>query len=79
MAIQREWFEAQNETIERLQAENEKLVEALTECVEWLDNAPFDYSNGITYQGSDEGDVLGWNGHTKIVNQARAALAAAKG
>ena len=44
------------------------------EMVMWLENADFDYSNGNTCNGVDEGNVLGWNAHSKIVNKAKALM-----
>ena len=61
--------------IDELQAETARLREALGEVIDWLENAPFDYRNGVTHNGIDEGHIYGWKGHNEIVKEANAALA----
>jgi len=51
-----------------------QLRAALERCVNWLEHAPFDYSNGNTACGVDEGNVRGWEGHKQVVDAAKAAL-----
>jgi hypothetical protein len=51
-----------------------KLEAALKEGIDWLENAPISYSNGVTYNGVDEGDVLGWKGHSEVVKIMQEAL-----
>ena len=55
--------------------ENRKLKEVLEECLQWLENAPFDYSNGNVSQGVDEGEYYGGRGHVALVNKIRQVLA----
>ncbi len=55
------------------------LLEACEAAYEWLENAPLDYSNGVTHQGVDEGNVLGWRYHNELMAQLQAAIAKAKG
>lgn len=50
------------------------LADALRELIEWMDNAPFDYSNGNEAQGIDEGNVYGWRSHKILVNKAKRLL-----
>jgi hypothetical protein len=59
---------------EEAEKELAHLQNALRACVDWLDNAPFDYSNGNAMCGVDEGNVRGWEGHQAIVNNAKLAL-----
>ena len=47
---------------------------ALKECLDWLENAPFDYHNGNSACGVDEGNVWGWEGHSAIVKKIKNAL-----
>lgn len=49
---------------------------ALQEAVEWLDQAPFDYSNDVTDSTgmTDEGNVRGWNAHGKMVEKFKILL-----
>jgi len=63
-----------HESAEALQAENERLRASLMDVIMWLENAPFDYSNGNVCNGIDEGNVQGWNGHGEVIDAAKAAL-----
>jgi hypothetical protein len=54
--------------------ENKKLKEVLKECLEWLENAPFDYSNGNVEQGIDEGEYYGGRGHSALVEKIKSVL-----
>jgi len=63
----------QNE-IATLTAQVERLTKALTACFEWLENAPFDYNNGNTHEGIDEGNVLGWQTHASLMEIVLHAL-----
>lgn len=54
--------------------ENRKLKEVLEECLQWLENAPFDYSNGNTCQGIDEGEYYGGRGHAALVEKIKQVL-----
>jgi hypothetical protein len=58
----------------KLAAERNELREALTACFEWLENAPFDYNNGNTHEGIDEGNVLGWQTHASLMEIVLHAL-----
>jgi len=67
----------QNRPIEdALRAEAERLRLAAKEALEWLKNAPFDYSNGVKDSTGtlDEGNVYGWQGHGEIVEKLEKAL-----
>ena len=52
----------------------EQMMKAATSALTWLENAPVNYSNGVAHNGVDEGSVRGWEGHTAVVNELRAAL-----
>jgi hypothetical protein len=67
MIIDEQFAEAQDKEIAKLRA-------ALERCVDWLENAPFDYSNGNVACGVDEGNVRGQEGHKQVVDSAKAAL-----
>ncbi len=71
MIIDEEWEQARDKQISDLRA-------ALERCVQWLENASFDYSNGNTACGVDEGNVLGWEGHKDVVDAAKNALSSCK-
>jgi len=60
--------------IANLQKQNKDLTDALREVVEWLDNAPLDYSNGVEAFGVDEGNVRGWKAHKEMVNKFKQLL-----
>ena len=60
--------------IERVRAISNKQRAALVACVDWLDNAPIDYSNGVTHNGIDEGNILGWKAHNEITKAAKRAM-----
>ena len=68
------WRNQETERVQELLKENVNLRAALVECVEWLDNAPLDYSNGVTHNGIDEGNVRGWQAHSEIVKAGKIAL-----
>lgn len=53
----------------------ETLAAAVQSALDWLENAPIDYSNGVTHDGHDEGNVRGWEGHEKLVAELKLALA----
>lgn len=53
----------------------ERLAEATQSALDWLENAPIDYRNGVEHNGIDEGNVSGWKFHNELVEQLRAALA----
>lgn len=59
-----------------LERANAKLSSACREALTWLENAPLDYSNGVTDPTGtmDEGNVRGWQGHEQIVNSLKRAL-----
>ena len=93
MIIDEEWEQARDKQIADLRAnytvlEHElayqeekvlpKLRAALERCVEWLEHAPFDYSNGNTACGVDEGNIRGWEGHKQVVDAAKTALSSCK-
>jgi hypothetical protein len=67
MIIDEQFAEAQDKEIAKLRA-------ALERCVDWLEHAPLDYSNGNTACGVDEGNIRGWEGHKQVVDAAKAAL-----
>jgi len=46
----------------------------LREVLEFLEQAPFDFRNGVEHQGCDEGNVLGWRIHAEIVDKIRTVL-----
>lgn len=48
-----------------------ELEDTLKEVLEWLENAPLDYSNGVTHNGMDEGNVRGWEGHNDLVEKIK--------
>ena len=62
-----------------LRKEKAELIDCVDDMVRWLDNAPFDYSNGNTSQGSDEGDYYGWKAHEELVSKAKALMQKMKG
>lgn len=55
--------------------EIQNLRAVLAEALDWLENAPISYSNGNTYNGFDEGDVIGGQMHDKLVEKIKTALA----
>jgi len=57
------------------QVEIERLTTGLLrEVLEFLEEAPFDFRNGVEHQGMDEGNVLGWRVHSEIVDKIRTVL-----
>lgn len=50
------------------------MIKAIQYALDWLDNAPINYENGVTYMGIDEGEVLGRKGHMEITNALRDAI-----
>jgi hypothetical protein len=67
MIIDEQFAEAQDKEIAKLRA-------ALERCVDWLEHASFDYSNGNKACGVDEGNVRGWECHKQVVDAAKSAL-----
>ena len=57
---------------------SEKLLEACKAAKDWLEHAPIDYSNGVTHQGMDEGNVLGWRYHGELIEQLSAVIGEAE-
>jgi hypothetical protein len=49
---------------------------ALTEAIDYLDTAPFNYANGVTAPGdmSDEGTIKGAIAHDNLIKRLREAL-----
>jgi len=62
----------------RLQTENAGARKVIESLVDWMENAPLDYSNGNVGQGTDEGSYYGWKGHKAEVDKAKTFLAAHK-
>lgn len=56
--------------------EADKLADALRNIVDWMEKAPFDYSNGnVSPDGAiDEGNFYGWRGHKEVVDNAKFIL-----
>ena len=67
MIIDEEWEELRDKKFLQLYG-------VLERCLEWLENAPFDYSNGNEYCGIDEGNVRGWEGHKELIDAIRTVL-----
>ena len=63
---------------EKAEAELEAVEQAARNALDWLNKAPFDYSNGNTDPTGtiDEGSVRGWQGHKEVTNTLSAALKA---
>ncbi len=51
-----------------------KLREILSDTLLFLNEAPFDFSNGVTHEGFDEGNVLGWKSHEQLVSELETTL-----
>lgn len=51
-----------------------ELFAALEEVHDWLTRAPLDYSNGVSHMGTDEGNVIGWHEHKKLVTKLEELL-----
>jgi hypothetical protein len=47
---------------------------AAREAYEFLTRASFDFSNGNTAQGVDEGEVIGWKAHNEVCSKLAALL-----
>ena len=57
-------------------AKRERLQKELQKAIDWLERAPFDYSNGNTDSTGtiDEGNVYGWQAHHQLVEELKAAI-----
>lgn len=65
---------AVQEMIQQLQSSIAKKQNALAKVLDWLENAPIDYSNGNTFDGVDEGEVRGWRAHNQLIEIVKAAM-----
>ena len=63
-----------NPTGDRLRKTVDEMRQAIESVLDWLENAPIDYENGVTWNGMDEGRVRGWEGHSAIVRELQAAI-----
>lgn len=61
--------------VEASQLRIESLKTMLTDTLDWLENAPFNYSNGNVHNGLDEGDVIGGRMHDELVKKIKTVLA----
>jgi hypothetical protein len=61
-------------TPEHFLVENKLLRDTLQDCLMWLENAPFDYSNGNSEGGVDEGEYYGGRGHCALVDKIKTVL-----
>lgn len=50
------------------------LVELCKEVLEFHEQAPFDFTNGVTHMGIDEGDVRGWKALNELDNKIKEVL-----
>lgn len=62
-----------NDQVNFLEYENARLKEALKEVRTFLEVAPFDFRNGNTHGPYDEGDVIGWEHHKKLLDKVKEA------
>lgn len=60
--------------IVRLRTKTIRLAVVAQNAMDWLENAPIEYSNGVTHNGMDEGNVRGWEGHKKLVADLQFAI-----
>lgn len=51
-----------------------RLQNALREAIEYLEQAPFNYANGVVHDGIDEGSVRGMRAHQRLLKRLRKAL-----
>lgn len=56
-----------------LKKQNVRLRKVLKEVRTFLEVAPFDFHNGNTYGPYDEGDVIGWEHHKKLLDEVKEA------
>lgn len=56
-----------------LKKQNAALKKVLKEVRTFLEVAPFDFRNGNTYGPYDEGDVIGWEHHKKLLDEVKEA------
>lgn len=52
----------------------EKLRKEVSNALEHLENAPFDYRNGNEFNGVDEGEHYGWSAHADLVKRLKDVL-----
>ena len=55
------------------------MLKICKEMLEFMEHAPFDFSNGVEYMGIDEGNTIGWPFHKELTGKLCAIIAKATG
>ena len=69
-----ESLENQERVKEAMRYQLAKLLAACKDALEHLEYASFEYANGNTHNGIDEGNVIGWKAHGELIEELREAI-----